>query len=67
MGYLDDWFTPESFGRLRSGVASHERCEVRGFLGSLRAVADDYALASVNIDFIQAQLGGRAAFAEGRQ
>ena len=34
----------------------------------LRAVADDYAQASVNIDFIQGQLGdGRAAFAEGRQ
>jgi len=68
VGYLYEWFTPESFGRLRSGVASHERGEVRDFLGSLRAVADDYALASVNIDFIQGQLGGgRAAFGEGRQ
>ena len=68
LSHLDEWFTPETFGRLRSGVASHERGEVRDFLGSLRAVADDYALASVNIDFIQGQLGvGRAAFAEGRQ
>jgi len=68
VGYLDEWFTPERFGRLRSGVASHERGEVRDFLGSLRAVADDYALTSVNIDFIQDQLGvGRAAFGEARQ
>lgn len=68
VGYLDQWFTPESFSRLRFGVASHERSEVRDFLGSLRAVADNYALASVNINFIQDQLGvGRAAFEEGRQ
>lgn len=67
IGYLDEWFTPESFGRLRAGVAGHDRGEVRDFLGSLQAVADDYALASVNIDFIQDQLGvGRAACGEGR-
>ena len=68
VGYLDEWFTPESFARLRSGVAAHDRGEVRGFLGSLRAVADDYALATVNIDFIHGQLrAGRAAYGEGRQ
>lgn len=68
VGYLDEWFTPKSFARLRSGVSFHNRREVREFLGSLRADADDYALASVNIDFIQDQLGlGRAAFGEGRQ
>lgn len=66
--YLNEWFTPESFGRLRSGVASHERGELRDFLGSLRAVADDYALASVNIDFIQGQLTvGRATVGNGRR
>jgi hypothetical protein len=56
VGYLDERFTTESFGRLRSGVTSHERGLVRDFLGSLRAVADDYAKASVTIDFIHAQL-----------
>ncbi len=56
VGYLDKWFTAESFGRLRSGVTSHERGAVRDFLGSLRAVADDYAQATVTIDFIHAQL-----------
>ena len=67
VGYLDEWFTPESFDRLRSGVGAHDRGEVRRFLGSLRAVADAYALASVNIDFIQAQLrAGRTALAGGR-
>jgi GT2 family glycosyltransferase len=68
IGRLDEWFTPESFGRLRTGAASHGRVEVRDFLGSLRTVADDYALASVSIDFIQDQLGGgRAALGEGWQ
>ena len=56
VGYLDEWFTAESFDRLRSGVTSHERGAVRDFLGSLRAVADDYAQATVTIDFIHAQL-----------
>jgi GT2 family glycosyltransferase len=67
VGYLDEWFTPESFDRLRSGVGAHDRGEVRRFLDSLRAVADDYALATVNIDFIQAQLrAGRTAITGGR-
>ena len=67
VGYLDEWFTPESFDSLRSGVGAHDRGEVRRFLDSLRAVADDYALAAVNIDFIQAQLrAGRTAIAGGR-
>ena len=62
IGYLDEWFTPASFVRLRSGVGVHDRGEVRHFLDSLRAVADDYALATVNIDFIKAQLrAGRTA------
>ena len=56
VGYLDEWFTPESFERIRFGVAVHEHDQVRAFLVSLREVADEYARASVNIDFIQAQL-----------
>jgi len=57
--YLDEWFTPESFGRLRSGVVSHERGVVRDFLESLRTVADDYARASVDIEFVLEQLRTR--------
>ena len=56
VGYLDEWFTAQSFDSLRSGVTSHERAAVRDFLGSLRATADDYAQATVTIDFIHAQL-----------
>jgi len=56
VGYLDQWFTPDGFDRLRSGVRTHDRGNIRGFLSSLRAVADDYALTTVNINFIQAQL-----------
>jgi glycosyltransferase involved in cell wall biosynthesis len=59
VGYLDDWFTPESFNSLRSGVEVHDRGEIQNFLGSLRAVADDYALATVQIGFIQEQLAKR--------
>ncbi|NKC15516.1 MAG: glycosyltransferase [Gammaproteobacteria bacterium] len=64
--YLDEWFTPQSFDRIRSGVGSHASGAVRDFLVSLRAVADDYAVATVDIDFIQAQLGaGATAMARG--
>lgn len=59
IGYLDEWFTPEGFGRLRSGVGSHERGEVRDFLESLQAVADDYATASVDVDDVLQQLSTR--------
>jgi hypothetical protein len=61
VGYLDEWFTPDSFGRLRSGVTSHERGTVWDFLGSLRSVADDYAGASVEVDFVLAQVPFRHA------
>ncbi|MEQ9499110.1 MAG: glycosyltransferase [Deltaproteobacteria bacterium] len=56
IGYLDEWFTPQSFARLRAGVASHQGGNVSGFLGSLRSVADDYARTNVDVDFIRAQL-----------
>jgi len=54
--YLDEWFTPESFDYLRSSVETHDKNDIRDFLGSLRTVADDYARTTVNIDFIQDQL-----------
>ncbi len=56
---LDDMFTPENFERLRADVITHDGDEVLRFLGSLRAGADDYARAAVNVDFIHAQLRGR--------
>jgi hypothetical protein len=66
--YLDEWFTPETLNRIRSGVGAHNNDYVRDFLGSLRTVADDYAVATVNIDFIQTQLdAGRIAIAGGLQ
>lgn len=59
--YLDEWFTPGNLDRIRSGVGTHDRGDVREFLGSLRAVADDYARATVDIDFIHAQLWAHRA------
>lgn len=68
VGYLGEWFTPESFDRLRAGLATHERGEVRDFLSSLRTVADDYARGAVDIDFIQHQLrADGTAFSHERQ
>ena len=55
-GYLDQWLTPEGFARIRSGVGTHASRDVEEFLASLRRVADDFASATVNVDFIQAQL-----------
>lgn len=59
MGYLDEWFVPEGFDRLRSGVASHERGRIQDFLESLRTVANGYANASVDIDFVLKQFRTR--------
>lgn len=54
---LDRWIAPESFRRIRSGVETHDGRGLADFLASLRGVADDFAAATVNIDFISAQLG----------
>lgn len=56
LDYLEEWFTPKRFRDLRSGVAEHRRDEVRRLLESLRPIADDYARASVDIDFIWKQM-----------
>lgn len=53
--HLDKWFTPGSFECLRSTAKVHDCNEVRNFLYSLRRVADDYALGTVDIEFIQQQ------------
>ncbi len=54
--YLERWFTPTTFTKIRAGVQDHSREEVSGFLASLRRTADDFAAASVNIDFLRKQL-----------
>ena len=56
IGYLDRWFSKEHFGHIRAGVEVHNSSEVEEFLTSLRAVSDDFASASVNVNFIHAQL-----------
>ncbi len=55
MGHLDTWFTPALFEQIRDGVDVDRDSEVEAFLMSLRAVADDYALATIDTSFIQAQ------------
>lgn len=54
--HLDAWFSPGAFDRLRTAVRAHGNRDVVAFLASLRSVADDYASATVDTDFIQAQL-----------
>ena len=55
--YLDEMITWSKLEQIRSGVRTHDREMVVDFLLSLRAVVDDYAAASVDIDFILFQLG----------
>lgn len=55
--HLDEWFTPRALERIRSGLTRHDEGELARFLASLRSAADDYAAASVDIEFIRAQLG----------
>tara|TARA_R110002094_G_scaffold93599_1_gene94957 strand:- start:417 stop:971 length:555 start_codon:yes stop_codon:yes gene_type:complete len=56
LGYLERGFTHEEFHRIRSGVKNFSNCDVKNFLASLRSVADDFSLATVNTDFILDQL-----------
>ena len=59
---LDLWFTPEIFNRIRVGVLSSQADDLEAFVGSLQAIADDYAAATpLNIDALQAQLRDGAA------
>jgi len=55
--HLDQWITNENLDRIRSGARAHEINDIESFLGSLRPDADEFALATVNIDFILDQLG----------
>lgn len=56
ISYLGEWFTLENFDRLHLGAAMHNRDEIQGFLDTLRTVADDYARADVNVEFLRVQL-----------
>ena len=56
IGYLDEWFTPKLYSRIRSGVIAHDRDDVQSFLDSLRSVADGYAFAHIDITCIQEEL-----------
>ena len=57
LAVLDEWFTRETFERVRTGVCSVGAGEVGAFLASLRAIADDYALApAVDIGGLRAQV-----------
>jgi len=56
--HLDEWFTPMTVAHLRADSGLHTCQATRDFLSSWRAVADDFASASVPIDFIQSQLYG---------
>lgn len=58
LGYLDSWFTPKNFVRIRSGLHKYRYDEER-FLASLREVADNFASTKVNIDHIQTQFRTR--------
>ena len=56
LGYLDLWFTKETFARLSSGVREQTRGDVERFLTSLRDVADEFASATVDTELIWDQL-----------
>ena len=60
LGLLDVWITPKNFDEIRSGVLTPSDDDVERFLASLLAVADDFASATVNTDFIRSQLHAAA-------
>jgi glycosyltransferase involved in cell wall biosynthesis len=64
--HLDRWITHENLDRIRSGVPIHEIGDIGKFLGSLRPVADEFATATVDIDFILDQLGTTTTAGAGR-
>jgi hypothetical protein len=57
LAYADQWFTPGTLKRIRAGVFQDGRSEVGRFLNSLRAEADEFASASVGIEFVTKQQG----------
>jgi GT2 family glycosyltransferase len=54
--YLDEWFIPDVFDQIQTGVRTHSSNETAVFLASLQNVADDYSSLSVNTDFIHDQI-----------
>lgn len=60
LDYLDQWFTPDTFHCIRSGVLPASNEEMRRFLTSLRTDADEFASATVDIDFVEDQMRRKA-------
>ncbi len=54
---LDEWFTYDTFRRIRSGVVPESNEEVRRFLTSLRTEADEFASEKADVGFIEEQMG----------
>jgi hypothetical protein len=54
--YLDSWFTADNFKMIRDGASKNFNNTVVDFLSSLTKTTEDYAMGSVDIDFIKAQL-----------
>jgi hypothetical protein len=57
--HLDRLFTRDEFNQIRSGVRTLCERDVSEFLASLRPIADDFALATVNTEFIMEQFSSR--------
>ncbi|MCR9189777.1 MAG: glycosyltransferase family 2 protein [Alteromonadaceae bacterium] len=53
--HLDRLFTRDEFNQIRSGVRTLCERDVSEFLASLSSIADDFALATVNTEFIMEQ------------
>lgn len=56
--HLDRWFTPEVFAAIHDGTRIFRPNDLDEFLSSLPDIADEYARATVGIDFIHGQLHG---------
>ncbi len=53
--HLGRLFTRDEFDQIRAGVRTFCERDVAEFLGSLRPIADDFALTTVNTEFIMKQ------------
>lgn len=56
VSHLDRWFTSERFADICSGVRINTRASLHHFLSSLRSTADDFATATVGVEFVKDQL-----------
>ena len=65
MSRLDRWFTPATISDIRARASALNCDDVDGFIMSLRAIADDFAAATVDAGFIQDQL--QSSFTDGSE